>query len=189
MDKAFFSQLDQVAATVAATAAVYAAALLLVRLAGRRTLAELSGFDVVVTVAIGSIVAATALPSDPSVADGVAALGTLLLLQVILAAMRQRFPTARRYLDFRPYVVARGAQVDVQRNPLTAQLTEDDVRSSLRLKGVFDLAEVDFVVLEANGRLSAVPRGTTVTPEMLRGVNRRPDDDRPAGPGHHRPAP
>lgn len=185
MDKVFFSGWDQVATTAGATAVVYACALAAVRLAGRRTLAELSAFDVVVTVAIGSVVASTALPNNPSVADGIAALATLLLLQVTVAALRQRFPTAGRYLDFRPYVVASGSQVDVRRSPLTAQLTEDDVLSRLRLRGIFDLAAVDMVVLEANGEISVVPRGAAVSAEMLQGIGGHSDDGDDPGEGPH----
>ena len=179
MEKAFFSDWGQVLMTAAATSVVYACALAAVRLAGRRTVAELSAFDVVVTVAIGSVVATTALPRNPSVADGIAALVTLLLLQVIVAAARQRFPIAVRLLDFRPYVVASGSKVDIRRSPLTAQLTEDDVLSRLRLRGVFDLAEVEVVVLEANGEISVIPRGTALSAEMVAEINRRSDGEAP----------
>ena len=177
MQNVFFSGWDQVLTTALATIVVYASALAAVRLAGRRTLAELSAFDVVVTVAIGSVVASTALPSNPSVADGIAVLATLLLLQVVVAAVRQRFPAAGRFLDVRPYVVASGSTVDVRRSPLTAQLTEDDVLSRLRLRGFFDLTAVDVVVLEANGEISVIPRGAAVSAEMVEGISGRSGGD------------
>ena len=73
-------------------------------------------------------------------------------------------------------MVASGSQVDIRRSPLTAQLTEDDVLSRLRLRGVFDLAAVDIVVLEANGEISVIPRRAAVSAEMLQGISGRSDD-------------
>lgn len=161
---------EQAASTSAATAVVYVVALIAIRLAGRRTLAEMSAFDVVVTVAIGTVVTSTALPSNPAIADGAAALATLLLLQVALAALRQRFAAVRRYLDFVPYAVVRHGQLDVRRSPLTAQLTEDDVRSQLRRQGVFSFDGIDTVILEPTGQLSVVPRGAVGDGDLLDGI-------------------
>lgn len=166
----FLSSWGQVATAAAATAVVYAVALTAIRLAGRRTLAEMSAFDVVVTVAIGTVVGSTSLPSNPAVVDGAAVLATLLLLQVSVAAIRQRFPRARRYLDFRPYVIARDGEVTLRRSPLTAQLTEDDVRSKLRTQGVFSLDEVDTAILEPTGKISVIPPGTTASRDMVDGI-------------------
>lgn len=173
MGDSLFSDWHQVGITAVRTIMLYLCALAAVRLVGRRTVAEISAFDVVVTVALGSVVASTALPNDPSLVDGVAVLAGLLLLQVSVGAVRQRFPALGRYLDFRPYVVARGSKITVRRSPLTAQLTEQDVRMMLRLQGTFDLGNAQLVVLEPNGRISVVPTGTGPDGTLLDGIDDR----------------
>lgn len=86
---------------------MYGPALLAIRLAGRRTVARFSAFDVVVTTALGSLIASTAVGRDPSYGQGVTAMITLLGLQVGVGALRQRSAAARRLLDFTPWVVVR----------------------------------------------------------------------------------
>ena len=75
---------------VAGTVAAYGTLLVGVRLAGRRTASELSAFDVVVTVALGSLLASMAVSPDPSYLQGVTPMATLLLLQVRRGVQRAR---------------------------------------------------------------------------------------------------
>lgn len=93
------SSWQTMAYVVVSTVAVYCSALVAVRLAGRRTVAQLSAFDVVVTIALGSLIASTAVSRDPSYVQGMTAIVTLLALQVAAAALRQRFARMRRLLD------------------------------------------------------------------------------------------
>ena len=154
MDEWFGASWRTVGYVIAGTIATYRSTIVAVRLAGRRTVAELSAFDVVVTVAIGSLVASTAVSSDPSYAQGMTALVTLLLLQVGIAALRQRSATLRRLLDFKPETVLRDGRLDLPTGPLTSQITWDELESKLRERGVFDLENVALVVVEPTGGLS-----------------------------------
>ncbi|HVL06253.1 MAG TPA: YetF domain-containing protein [Acidimicrobiales bacterium] len=143
---------------VVGTVATYLSTIIAIRLAGRRTVAQLSSFDIVVTVAIGSLVASTAASNDPSYVQGMTALVTLLLLQVGIAALRQRSATLRRILDFQPETVVDHGRVDLPAGPLTSQITSEELRSKLRQKGVFDLDSVTLVVVEPTGHLSVSGR-------------------------------
>ncbi len=160
MDEWFGASWRTVGYVVLATVATYVSTIVAVRLAGRRTVAELSAFDVVVTVAIGSLVASTASSTDPSYVQGMTALVTLLLLQVGIAALRQRSAMLRRLLDFKPDTVVNGKRVDLPAGPLTSQITLDELQSKLRELGVFDLDEVTLVVVEPTGGLSVRRRGS-----------------------------
>ena len=141
------------------TTAIYVTTVVSVRVAGRRTLAEISAFDIVVTIALGSIVATTAVQKDASYLQGATAVVTLLVLQTVVAAIRQKVPAARRLLDFRPEVVIRDGELSVSAHPLGAQLTETEVRSQLRQHGVFDPARVAVAVVEPGGALSVAAEG------------------------------
>jgi uncharacterized membrane protein YcaP (DUF421 family) len=153
---------------IVSTALVYLFTIVAVRLAGRRTLAQISGYDVVVTVAIGSLAASTALPSDPSLADGAAVLMTFLLMQALIGFLRQRLPVFRRWVDFAPLAVVVDGKADLRSGPLTAQLTLSELESRLRQKGIGDLAEARVAVLEPTGGVSVTR--DDVTPELFRNV-------------------
>lgn len=154
MSEWFGSSWATVAYVAASTAAIYGSALVAVRVAGRRTVARFSAFDVVVTIALGSLIASTAVSPDPSYAQGATAMATLLVLQVGVAALRQRSAAARRLLDFAPWVVVRDGEMSLPATPLGPQLTADELLSSLRERGVFGLDGVRVVVIEPTGGLS-----------------------------------
>jgi uncharacterized membrane protein YcaP (DUF421 family) len=141
----------------ASTAAIYVTTVVTVRIAGRRTLTQLSGFDIIVTIALGSVVATTAVQASASYLQGAVAVVTLLALQTVAAALRQRFVAFRRLLDFSPEVVVRDGRIDLRAAPGGPQLTEDELRSRLRQKGVFDLDGVHLVIVEPTGELSVRP--------------------------------
>lgn len=163
MGDALFDSFDQVLTTVVSTALIYAFALVAVRLAGRRTLAQLSAFDILVTIAAGTVAGSAALPSHPTVADGAAVLATLFTLQVVLGYLRQRVPALRRLVDFSAQEVIRDGKPDLRRHIGTAQLTTTELMSELRLQGVTSLDQVALAVLEPSGKVSVLrtdPEGT-----------------------------
>lgn len=141
---------------VAITASFYVVIFVVLRVAGRRTLAQISAFDFLVTVAIGSLFANTALSSTSSLAQGAAAVITLVILQIIVAHLRQRFPRTRRVLDFSPRVIVRDGRVDTSEALWGPQLTEDEIMSMLRQQGIFDLDSVRVIILEPTGGLSLI---------------------------------
>lgn len=158
MDISLWSSADQVGSTVVRMLLLYAFTVVAARVAGRRTLSQMSAFDIVVTVAIGTLLASTALPSSPAVSDGAAALVTLLVLQVALATIRQRFPGSQRWTDFRPQRVVEAGEARLPRSPWTAQLTRSDLESRLREQGLEELTDARIVVLEPDGKLSVTSR-------------------------------
>lgn len=160
MDLALWSSLTQVGGTALRTLLLYSIAVTAARVTGRRTLSQMSAFDVVVTVAIGTLVASAALPDVATVSDGAAALFTLLTLQVAIAAARQRFVAVQRWADFRPQTVVHDGKMHLPRAPWTAQLTRSDVESRLRHAGIGDLADATTVVLEPDGGLSVTSADT-----------------------------
>lgn len=139
------------------TSAIYISSLIGIRLAGRRTVSQISALDFVVTIALGSIIGATAVSRDPSYAQGLAAVVTLLLLQMALAGLRIAWPASRRLLDFSPQVVARDGQLHAMSSPLTAQMTAEDIASRLREKGFFEHDRIRVAILENDGKMSVQP--------------------------------
>ena len=70
----------------------YVALVLLLRISGKRTLGKLNAFDLVVTVALGSTLATVLLSKSVALAEGVLALGLLILLQYLIAWLSVRSP-------------------------------------------------------------------------------------------------
>lgn len=143
-----------IAYVITSTAAIYASTVVAVRLAGRRTVAQMSAYDAVVTIALGSVLATTAVSAEVSYMAGLTAVVTLLALQVAVALVRRRFPRLRRLLEFAPEVVVEEGRVRLPTGPWTSQMTLDELRSQLRKEGVVEESAAALVLLEPDGRLS-----------------------------------
>jgi uncharacterized membrane protein YcaP (DUF421 family) len=133
---------------------LFAVAVVGLRLAERRTIAQLSAFDFAVAVAVGAIVGRGATASDTSFATSAVALATLLIAHRLLAILR-RHSRAVRLIDHPPRVlVARG---ELQGRELArAGLTAADVYALLREKGVADLGQVGYLLYEARGNVTVI---------------------------------
>ncbi len=137
--------------------ASYVALVLILRTSGKRTLAKLNAFDLVVSVALGSTLATIFLSKDVSWAEGVVALGVLALLQLLVALLTSRRPVVRSAVTAGPTLVLEDGRMlgDALRRQ---RLTQAEVRQAIRGTGVGDVATVAAVVLESDGSLSVISR-------------------------------
>jgi len=137
------------------------------RLGQRRSLADMSAFDFVAAVAVGSIVGRVPNAHDASYLAGFATLVAVLLAHAALTRLRH-FPAVGRLLDQSPRLLVADGQA------LPAELrrcgmTIGDLQALLRRQGIGELAEVRYAILEARGQLSVVRRvGGTAPPELVR---------------------
>ena len=76
------------------------------RVAGQQALAKMSGFDLIVSVALGSLVATIPVTIGITVADGVAAIGTYLVLQELTRWLQTRSIRVHHTVRQRPNLVA-----------------------------------------------------------------------------------
>jgi uncharacterized membrane protein YcaP (DUF421 family) len=139
----------------AAGALGYAAMVLELRIAGKRTLAKMNAFDLVVTVALGSVLATIALSRDVSLAEGVAAITVLVGAQWVVSWTSVRTSASRHLMRSEPTVVFRDGDFDDLALRDTRVL-RDEVEQSIRSSGFGDLEKIAAVVLETDGTLSVV---------------------------------
>ena len=127
----------------------------LLRVAGKRTLAKLNAFDLVVTIALGSTLASALLPAQATLADGAAALAVLVGAQFALAWLQVRAGWLRGIVRSEPeLLLGRGEwREDTLRQE---RLTRDEVRAAVRAGGYASLEDVEAVILETDGTLSVV---------------------------------
>ena len=150
------------------TAGIYVAFVVLVRLVGQRSLASMSSFDFACVVALGAVLGRTALLQRPTLAAGVVALVTFVVLQGVLGILRRdrRFD---RWINRSPVLLVHEGRL-LRQNMDRAHVVEDEIRQRLRLAGVRRLDEVHAVVLERNGAVSVLRAGEDVDPWLLSDV-------------------
>ena len=145
---------ELVGSVVVATVAMYGLLMLLLRVFGQRNLANLSVFDIGIVVALGAVMGRTMLLATPTLLSGAVVLVTLFLLSAALRLVN-RGRGVSRAVNRSPILLMDGERMltDTMRR---AGVTADDLRQTLRLAGIADLAQVRCAVLERNGAISVL---------------------------------
>ncbi|RPF28337.1 DUF421 domain-containing protein [Georgenia muralis] len=167
----FDSWSDLLRIAVVGTAA-YVTVVVVLRVAGKRALAKLNAFDLVVTVALGSTLATILLSSDISWSEGALALGVLAVLQLAVTWTSSRRPHLRSAVTSGPTLVLRDGE------PLPAvreqRLTVEELRQAVRSTGLGSMADVAAIVLESDGTLSVIPADKLGDASALSGLDGPP---------------
>jgi uncharacterized membrane protein YcaP (DUF421 family) len=123
------------------------------RAVGRSTLGELSTFELLLYVTMGDLVQQGVTQQDYSVTGAVLAVGTFALLTVMLSWTQWRFPRARDLIAGRPTLVIDDGEL-VEANLRRQRLSVADLLVAAREQGIRRTAEIEYAVLEADGRIS-----------------------------------
>ncbi len=152
-----FQGLEGVGRVALAAALGYVALVAIVRVSGKRALAKLNAFDLVVTVALGSALGNVALSKEVPVAEGVTAFAVLVLLQLAVSWGSSRSDRFRRLVQAEPTLLLhRGVLLHGALRK--ERVTRSEVEAAVRAAGLGALEEAEAVVLGTAGDLSVVPR-------------------------------
>jgi uncharacterized membrane protein YcaP (DUF421 family) len=144
---------------------VFVVLFVLVRATGKRELAQLSAFELVLLMVLGDVVQQAVTEEHMSITGGAVAASTLTLLVLMLSVATHRLPALRRVVDGTPVVVLRNGIVD-RRALAVERLTLEDVRAEARQHGIADLADVRWGILETDGRFSFITNGADTSDDV-----------------------
>jgi uncharacterized membrane protein YcaP (DUF421 family) len=149
----FFQDWQGLGRTLVVGVLAYCTIVLFLRISGKRTLAKLNAFDLVVTVALGSTLSAILLQESIALAEGALALGLLILMQFIVTYISVRWQPFAKAVRSEPTLLARNGDFcsEAMRRE---RVTTDEVLSAIRSSGGHDVADVAYLVLESDGTIS-----------------------------------
>ena len=138
---------------------LYFALLLVFRLTGKRSLGEITSFDFVVLLIVSEAVSSGILANDLSFTGAMLAAVTLLMVDVLLSVLKQRFTWLNRLLEDQPVVLLRDGKPIAERLR-GERVDEDDILEAARqLHGIERLEQIKMAVLERRGVISIIPAG------------------------------
>ncbi len=164
-----FGSWEAVAWGIVSAIIVYAAIIALTRLAGLRSLASMSAYDMAMTVAIGSTLASAVASPNPAIVHTLITLAVLFGAQIAVARLRLSGKAVARMIDNEPLLLVENGRM-LEANLAAARVTPDDLRGQLRQQGVASLEGLAAVVLETTGGISVLTEAPS--PEMMQGVRR-----------------
>jgi uncharacterized membrane protein YcaP (DUF421 family) len=145
-----FSMDISVGDKVLRTVAVYAGILLLLRLAGRRDLAQLSTFDLVVVLLLSNVVQNAIIGPDNSLAGGLLGAVVLIVVNAAWSRLVGLSPTLVRWIEGQPVTLVSDGQY-VDRVLWREGIRRTDLDRALRLQGADHVGEVEAAMLNPGG--------------------------------------
>ena len=131
---------------------IYVLVAIIFRVMGKREVGQLGTFDLVVFILIAELVALALEHKDGFLINLVPVI-ILVLLQIVIAKMSLKSVKFRNFVDGKPIIIIKNGIVNFK-NMVEQRYTLDDLLLQLREKDVRSLDEVDYAILETNGKLS-----------------------------------
>lgn len=127
---------------------------LFIRISGKRTLSKLTAFDFVVTITLGSTLSSMMLGKSP-LAEGAVALAVIIVLQFLLAYGAKKSSKLEKVINSKPTLLYyNGSFIDEEMQ--REVVTEEEIYAAVRKFRIYNMGEVQAVVMEINGELTVV---------------------------------
>jgi uncharacterized membrane protein YcaP (DUF421 family) len=130
---------------------------LVTRVVGRRELASLEPFDLILLIVTGDLVQQGVTQNDYSVLGAVTAISTMSGLTVLVSYVGFKWKRIRSVLDGEPVVLVLDGQV-LEGNLKRQRMTHDELEAEVRLQQVESVSDVKVAVLETAGNVSVIPK-------------------------------
>lgn len=138
------------------SALVYLFMLLAFRILGKRQVAQMTPFDLVLLLIISNVVQNALIGKDDSLTGGLVGAVTIFLLNFGVAEIAFRSKRVRRVLEPQPTLLIHRGKI-LEKNLSRELMTEEELMAALRENGIDDPTKVHAAVLEENGRVSVIP--------------------------------
>jgi uncharacterized membrane protein YcaP (DUF421 family) len=126
---------------------------ILTRIMGKKQISQLTFFDYVVGISIGSIAAVCSTDSIISFEKGIVSMIVYTMFAIILSYISLKSYTIRKFLDGVPTILIENGKI-IENNLKKTKMNINDLLEECRIKNVFDLRDIEYAILETNGRLS-----------------------------------
>jgi uncharacterized membrane protein YcaP (DUF421 family) len=150
--------MDTLLLTAIRTVISFAILLFTTRILGKKLLSQMSFFTYITGIALGNITGEMVVHhKDVKIIDGIAAIALWAVLTISVELLSLKSPKARVLLDGEPSIIIKNGKIQ-ERAIVSNKLNMDDVSMLLRTKNIFSISEVDYAILEPNGKLSVLKK-------------------------------
>ena len=137
--------------------AVYVFLMLVIRIAGRRTLMEMTTFDFILLLILSEATQNAMIGNDYSVTNGFLVILTLVALDMGLSYIKHRMPVMQKWLDGVPLVIVENGR-PLKHLMDKARVDEEDILATARKsQGIERMDQIKYAVLESSGGISIIP--------------------------------
>ena len=148
---------DYVLVVFARTLILYAIVVIVMRIMGKRQIGELQPFELVVAILISDLAAVPMQNTGIPLINGIIPILTLLIAQITMSFVSLKSVRARGIICGKPSVLIEKGKIN--ESVLRREMyTINDLMEQLRSKDIYNVADVEYAILETNGQLSVLPK-------------------------------
>lgn len=137
--------------------ASYLVLLIMTRLMGKVQLSQLTFFNYVTGITIGSMAATLAIEDDLNIFHGIYSLILWAVLTYVIEIITLKSNKVRELIDGKPDIIIDHGEV-INSKLKKTKLSMDEINMLLRNQNIFNIEEVDFAILETNGKLTVLKK-------------------------------
>ena len=136
---------------------IYLIVLLVFRLMGKRQLGQMQPFELVLTLIIADLATIPMAEVSVPVLHGVVPLLTLVVLHFLLTLISRSSQQFSKIISGKPVILVNPKGIDYQAMK-KLNLSTDDIFAALRECGYFSLSQIQYAIMETNGKVSVMPK-------------------------------
>lgn len=146
------------------TVLIYVILMLTMRIMGKRQLGELDVGELVITILLSEIATTPITNPERPLRESIFPIVTLAALEIFSSLLILRIPIFKSFLSSKPAVIIeRGI---IKYNMMKkVRISLEELVSQVRQNGIYDLCEVDYAILEENGKMSVIPKNANRQPD------------------------
>lgn len=156
------------------TVIIYVILTITMRIMGKRQLGELDVSELVIAILLSEIASLPITNEEKPLMQAFIPMVTLAALEILSSTLILKSPFAKKLLSSKPSVIIARGVID-RKAMKKVRISLEDLISQIRQNGIYDLEEVDYAILEENGKMSIIPKSCYRQPD--RNDLQLPDDD------------
>ena len=139
------------------TVIIYVFLLLIMRLMGKRELGQIQTFELVISMIIADTAAVPIYDEKASLLNALVSVSILFLMHMIISFINMRSVNGREIFCGKPRILINKGKIEEEALKKES-ITINELQERLREKDVFNLGDVEYVILETSGQISVVPK-------------------------------
>ena len=142
---------------------------LITKLLGKKQVSQLSLFDYVIGISIGNFAAEVTINLEAEWINGVVAVTIFGVVAYLVSILTMKSIILRRFFMGAPTVVIQNGKI-IKESLKKIKFDINDLLEECRNNGVFDLTQINYALMEANGELSILlkPEYLPITPNDMK---------------------
>lgn len=129
----------------------------LTKMMGRKQVSQLNLYDYIVGITIGSVAAEIATNLETNFLHGIIVMGVYTLVSILIAHFTAKSIHFRRFAVGVPIIIIEDGKI-IEDNVEKAKIDLGELLQEARNNGYFDISEIEFAIMEANGKTSFLPK-------------------------------